>query len=217
MFVEVVILGTLVVGGVALYAVNRVARGARDPIRRCTIRDAEEGRLVRIVGEMKADQESIRAPLSGREVLAYDVTVAWTQYNSDEVFHTEGEAVPFLLSDDSGLLRIDPCAARFEFEVRTAFQGGFLNALAPRVVEYLKARSIQTTTALGFNVGLMVREWVLEPGDTLAVIGIAHWESDPSGVPTAEPGYRDTAKRLRVIAPPDGQVLLTARPERHGE
>jgi hypothetical protein len=60
-------------------------------------------------------------------------------------------------------------------------------------------------------------EWVLEQGDTLAVMGTAMWESAPEGTSQVELGYRDNAKRLRVIAPQGGQVLLTVRPDRFGE
>lgn len=212
---ELVVFGAIVLaGGGALLGLTRM-KGAQPP--RCAIRDAADGNVVRIVGEVERDHEILTAPLSGVEALTYDVRVheEWNGYRT--ILHHESKCVPFLLHDGTGELRIDPCSAKIELEEHRTYHRGFLEPLDERQNEFLQSRHLRDTTLFGFDLPLYLSERTLQEGETIAVIGMARWECDPSGQLQGEPGYRDTAKRLRIIAPLDTSVLLSARSTRVGD
>jgi len=215
MLVELVVFGAVVaVGGGSLLVASRMKGRS---VARCKIRDAVDGGLVRIVGEVEKEHETVRAPLSGRDVLAYEVCVEVHANRFWQTLHRENKAVPLLLRDDSGAIRIDPGAAKIVLDRRTAHDCGHLEDLGELDGAFLRSRNIERTSWLGLNRKLRLTEWTLEQGDTMAAIGTACWELDPAGDQHVEPGYRDTCKRLRVIASASGSVLLTTRPERFGE
>jgi hypothetical protein len=179
------------------------------------IADAKTGEVIRISGRIRAVGDMVRAPLSQRQCVFYDVTVEearsrgksgqWTQI----VRETDG--VDFLVEDRTGKALVYAGGMKVVTVKDHERQSGTFNDATADLEAFL-ARHGKWSKGLVFNKNLRYREGVFEPGDRITVLGLARWEQDPDPT-SAGTGYRDVPKRLVVSPRKDGPVLASDEPE----
>ncbi|MGZ3405929.1 MAG: hypothetical protein ACXVAN_05755 [Polyangia bacterium] len=167
------------------------------------IRDAEDGRVVKIVGELVYTGRSIPSPLTLRQCAYYSIVVEEFRSRGrsgrwHEIIREE-KGIDFYLRDDSGMAL-----------VRIASDGKYFPALVqdrkartspiirndPNLERFLGERG-QSVEGTFFRKNLRAYEGILEAGERVAVGGIARWVPDPDA---AGGSYRETPKRLVLEA-----------------
>lgn len=193
----VLALGALVLVGLLYwFSSDRVARRkiASTPIR--YIRDLADEEVARVVGTAGVEK-ALRAPISGRPC-AYFRVVVEEQRESDGHRHwttilDEQEGVDFLLKDETGEVRVVTSRAKAVLEQDRSQRSGFLRDASPALEAFLRKHG-QSSEGLLFNRTLRYREGAVEAGERIAVVGKVR--RTPKG-------------KIRLVAPPDGEVLLT--------
>lgn len=182
---------------------------------RVTVREAREGALVRLSGRAEMiDDGWLRAPLTGRPCAAYVVLVEeYRKRGKSGSWRTlirEDAALEFELHDETGRARVRPGTPRMALERDAGFRSGLLQDATPELEAFL-ARHGERSEGWLLNRRLRYREGVLAQGEPVAAYGRACWEDDPS--PTAAGGgYRDRPRRLALVPPPGGPMLLSDDP-----
>lgn len=174
-------------------------------VRRTAVVDAatvETGR-VQVSGTVRASTDSLEAPLSGRDAVCYELTVARDLFEdestpNDDSSGTGGstdlfssafrETIPvddvrttFVLEDETGRVAVDPtdAALRLETETTTVVPGG--DRPAGSLLRYL----VRETEYEPTEHRERYRETRIEPGDELSVIGVARPERTVESVDEA--------------------------------
>jgi hypothetical protein len=200
----------LVVGADLWLSPERRVRRTLRKARVSRIGDVREG-LVKVVGKLEL-LETLTAPLSGRRCACYEVIVDKAEGGGDAEMPLIHEVATrdFLVMDDSGRARatVSP-AAQMAVTKDAHWFSGDLNHGTP-TLEALLARHGWSSTRLAFDRTLRYREGVLEPGEEVAVFGMAHRESEPDPSPSDPAwGYREAPSRL-VIRGTARQPLLVS-------
>jgi hypothetical protein len=175
------------------------------------INRAADGATVRIVGAVRARAPMLASPLSGRECVAYDLVLEelvktgksshWRQ-----ILHLE-DACEFEIVDATGRAIVEAKHIAVALIGDAHARTGLFEDATPELLALLDAHGLSATGLFGMNKGLRVREGVLEPDETIAVLGRARWENDPEArsTPGELGGYRGlTVPRWLVIEAPDG-------------
>jgi hypothetical protein len=164
--------------------------------KRYRIGELPEDTVGRIVGRVEPTGPMLRAPLTGRACVFYQVKVS----GDTGTIITEREGVAFRIVDETGAAIVDPRAAEvavvFDHEARTdiftaptAEQSALLARHGERSERWSGIRS------LAFSEG------VLEPGEDVAILGAGVREPDLHARP--ESGYREELPtRLRLTSSP---------------
>jgi len=167
------------------------------------IRDAEDGRVVKIVGELVYTGRSIPSPLSLRQCAYYSILVEeFRSRGRSGRWHElirEEKGIDFYLRDATGmaLVRIASDGKHFPALVqdRKARTSPILRN-DPNLERFLGERG-QSVEGTFFRKNLRAYEGILEAGERVAVGGIARWIPDPDA---AGGSYRETPKRLVLEA-----------------
>jgi hypothetical protein len=134
--------------------------------------------LVEITGKAIAFEGSIRSsPFTGKDCIYYFFRVEEHRRqgkNSRWVTVKKGEYRPeFYLQDDTGKVLVDPAGAEVNVPKDFEYNSGLLNDPPVQVKEFLKANDISHDSFLGLNKRMRYSEYLIEPGDTVYVIGTA--------------------------------------------
>lgn len=169
------------------------------------IADVVAGDVVRIVGVLRHEGELLRAPLSGRACVHFDVRVSELvsrgKHSSWVERFSEIGSRPFVIEDESGRALVETtrfvCAIVRDANRRS---GTFQDA-TPEMEALLSRHAMDSTGFLGLNRSLRYEEGVLEPGERVTVLGRARWEDDPDRVEAdrGRGGYRTSARRRRLV------------------
>ena len=150
--------------------------------------NAREGAVVRVVGRVTAGGELLIAPVSGRPCVAYEFEV---RPKGEERIGGDCSSRPFGL-DDEGTRAATSSACR-------------VMALRRRIEERGTGDDVPAPLAAWLEENHSSDEWRsmrkltwwesrVEPGDTVAVVGVARRQIDPDG----EAGYRDAPTVLML-------------------
>ena len=183
------------------------------------IANAPSAGLVRIRGRVLPSEQGIgRAPLSGREVIWYQVELYEHMGSGTASFWQrvlrESVGCEFLVDDGSGQpARVRPGGATADFaQPLVAECGGSFGFLAQEdtamLDAFLAARGLVGTGVLGFRRHLRCEEQVIVPGDVVCAMGQARWVAGQ----TAGIGYGAAPTSqlwLGSVEGPDGQLYLT--------
>ncbi len=177
------------------------------------ISEAQAGQVVRIIGAVKPIGEPLRAPLSGKPCVFFEVTVE--EHRSDgsktgswtEIIR-ETDVADFLVEDGTGRALVKTNAMKVLPVKDTELQSGFLKDAKPELEAFLQ-RHGQKSQGVLFNKSLRYKEGVFEPGERVSVLGLGKWEQDPDPQ-EAGTGYRDVPKRLVLSAIDDARPLLAS-------
>jgi hypothetical protein len=197
---------------------KRVARARAEAreLKTTAIKDAPSGRVVTMKGRALGHHESATAPLSGRQCLAWTVSVeelvATPRTNEWTVILEDSDGVDFRLEDGSGRALVRLEEARLELTEdehldTDSYDDRF--AMGP----FLDARDQRLTGVLGLPRRLRLHEAVLSSGDEVVVRGAGVWEMDPDPAPVSVRGtYRTAARRLVLGSSAEGELVVTADP-----
>lgn len=170
-----------------------------------SVADIQEGALVKVVGAVDCAGEPMPAPLSGRPCTFFRIKVSEYRSRGKSGSYVtiidDTDGIEFIVSDSTGGAFVDPSLVRAVLEVDAKFNSGLMKTAGENLEAYLSAHG-RSSKGWVFNKRMKYYEGVIEPGETVAVVGIAHWETS-SG--------RDRV--LRIKSPDDGPVLLTDIPK----
>jgi hypothetical protein len=160
----------------------------------------EDNTIVTLTGKVRAI-ETMRAPLSGEECVAYVAAgrILGGRYENDIPMASQ-EMVPFDLVTSDGVVRIEVGVVEIVLPTIPRI---------PRKIDleakFLVAHGFEATQVRGSGF----EQCVIVDGDTIKVQGLALVEHAP---PSNEKGYRDTERRIRLVA--HGAHPLTIGPAR---
>lgn len=191
-----------------------VRSGARPELARilarCAIGNFPGGRPGRIVGVLDMIGEPLAAPISQRPCAAYVVQV--DEFVGLGVWHTVLHVIRSLdylaIRDHTGSALVELDRAQVQIVADTHVRTGFMRSSNKLIARFLHSYG-QTLYRLGPIRRLRVKEGVLEPGETVAAIGIGAWEASAQ---SALRSFRDNAQRLAFRHREDGHLLVTDEP-----
>ena len=192
--------------------------------RRTPISRARMGETVKIVGRLRASAPAFTAPLTGATCIWYrTVAQTWDGFLYSPRRITEHKFQDVFVDDDTGSALIRMQAAEVSLEemrARWCYEppapwDDMNNAATENVRRFLAAhgfelryhrRSIleRMLTEVPKKRGARFREVVLREGDTVAVLGKAVHEPDPTA---ASVGFRHPAVRVVFGDPPDPAIV----------
>ncbi len=193
------------------FSTEQVTRRALGKVRPTRIRDVKDGEIVKLVGRAGLLRESLKAPISERACLAWSVEIQVRRGSGKNrrwrAVHDACDVRPFALEDETGTAHVDVSNARMVLSAdhRAAHGGGWSDG-SDELLAYCGEQGLDTSTFFGGSVPVRSREGVIDLGETIAVMGVARWEDDPS---TEGDGYRSVGKRLVLVAPADAPLLLS--------
>ena len=209
------VLVLLFFAGVAIYAwyfseAARIRRALK-AAPRVDIARVQQGQVAKIAGAVRPLGEPLRAPLTGRACVFYEVTVE--EYRSSgksgrwvEIIK-DVDAQDFLLEDGTGRAVVKTAGMKVLPVKDRELKSGFLNDASPVLEDFLRQHG-QSSQGWVFNKNLRYKEGVFEPGERVTVLGQCRWEQDPDPSAAGQ-GYRDTPRRLVVDVPDQGQLLAS--------
>ncbi|MFO0587692.1 MAG: hypothetical protein U0441_09135 [Polyangiaceae bacterium] len=178
---------------------------------RIDIGRVEQGRVAKIAGAVRPLGQPLRAPLTGRACVFYEVTVE--EYRSSgksgrwvEIIK-DVDSQDFLLEDGTGRALVKSAGMKVLPVKDRELSSGFMNDASPVLEDYLRQHG-QSSQGWVFNKRLRYKEGVFEPGERVTVFGQCRWEQDPDPNAAGQ-GYRDTPKRLVVDMPDQGNLLAS--------
>lgn len=193
---------------VAATAVIVLVRWWRDPERRTrsAIRQARRTLIaevpadlpVKIVGAVRTPKSPLRAPLTGRVCVAYDVHVQMVGNNRRDTLIRARDFCEFVLEDASGRALVVPFTSAIAIVKDRHSSSGLLADATPEQQAFLAAHGEKSVGPLGLNRPLVFQEGILEEGEQVAVVGMGRWEADPEPDAEHTGGYRNSARRLRM-------------------
>lgn len=179
------------------------------PISR-TIALTPENQDVRVSGTLAyvEGKAPLSAPITNRPCAAWRVIVEVKKSNGkSSSWHKvldESDSTDFALEDESGRAIIDGSALSLALDFDGSGKSDMFNEGSPALMSFLRARGVKTKGFL-LKRTLRAREGALEVGETVTVGGIGVFMNDPS----AQSGYRGSAKLLQVGALSTGALLAT--------
>lgn len=194
------------------FSADAQARRAMRAVPVRPIGEAIEGEKVRLIGPAEIEAP-LSAPLSGRPCAVWRVVVEErVRSGKNSYWRTlvdESEAVEFRILDGTGKAIVKATHVQAVLDRDMEASSGMFNDAGPALEEFLAERG-HSSKGWVFNKTMRYREGVLEPGESVCVVGVGTWESDPEERAVAD-GYRTASqpKRLIVDAPADGPLLLS--------
>ena len=195
-----------------LGAIRTIGRAAASPIGQ-----VQEGALVKVVGLARPAGEPLVAPLTGRPCVLFEASiqhhVGGHGMDRGGPWETEGQesqSQSFLVEDDDGGRAVVETEGAWvllqAMDLQQELQKG-----EPRSDE-MRAMRRRHGHEDAEEATLRERylEGIIGEQQRVAVYGRCAWETDPD--PGGGAGYRGAPRRLRISAPPGGQVLITTDP-----
>jgi len=198
------------VGAIGAGAVVFTLFTQNERIRR-TLRNAPSKRIsevtddeqAKVVGRVRALGELLVAPITGRDCVAYSVTVLEQSDRGSAIRETK--AMPFALDDGSGRALVDPTDARIAIDNGATVQTGMLNDPTPAAEDLLRRHGKRPRHSL------LYREAVVTDGESIAVLGAGTREPDPDAPPVES--YRGAPRtRLRLTSSAKHPLVISDDP-----
>ena len=144
--------------------------------------DLRDGEVARFTGKVELLDEPLIAPFSHRPCALFTTEVthhrSTGKSSSTDTLIKEQKASRFLIRSAGGAVAlIDNYKLRTLVVEDVRLASGFMDDPTPRMENYLNAHGIKSETMMGFNKSLQYREGVLEPGETVTVLGQGHWST----------------------------------------
>ena len=172
---------------------------------RTRIRDAAEG-TVRVTGRVRRRGDLLKAPVSGRPCVAYQLLVeedndGWGQLR--ELW----DARPFVIADETGEALVDTVAGPFRLALDSDERGG------TELFDQIGEAQRQAIVSVGSfespgrpRLNRRYREGILREGETVAVGGRGLWETSAEGTSA---NLRDPPKWLVLRGTVDEPLLIS--------
>jgi hypothetical protein len=191
------------------------ARRALRKAPRVPIAQAKDGEVAKLAGRLRLVDAPLTAPLTGRPC-AYFRTMVEQQKSRgkssywDTIIEESDFSARLVIEDGTGSALVELTYPLVVLNMDTHLRSGFLNDATPELGTFLSRHGVSSQGWV-FNKTLRYKEGALEEGEKVAVFGLCRREPDPD--PQAGGGYRDRPMRLRVVDPPDGEMLISDEPE----
>jgi hypothetical protein len=171
--------------------------------------------LVRVTGRVRARDQRLAAPISGRSCVAYEIRIGMVQRSGpyQEVV-VRRDARPFLVEDDRSAVMIEP-ADCFRLALERDVRGGYpwhrITSLRQWAAVTALIGNLPNLSATEIGPFDAVRYWegVLEEGEQVAVHGRADRELDPDAQPMHP---RDLPYRTLIRGTLDSFVTISDDP-----
>ncbi|MFK8001795.1 MAG: hypothetical protein AB8H86_19525 [Polyangiales bacterium] len=207
----VMLIGVAVIGLIYYFgAERRLKRRLRKLPISSSIALTPENQDVRVSGMLAyvEGKAPLTAPISGRPCVAWRVLVEVKKSNGkSSSWHKvvdESDSTDFALEDESGRAIVDGSALSLALDFDASDSSDMFNDGSPELMTFLQTRGVKTKGLL-LKRTLRAREGALEFGEKVTVGGSGKFMNDPS----AQSGYRGTAKLLHVQALSTGELLAT--------
>jgi hypothetical protein len=193
---------------------NRIKRQLR-ATRVWEIGELPENAVGRVIGEVRALDRVLEAPLTGRACVYY-VTKVEEQRSTGRgstwtTLIKERAGVPFLLDDGSGRAIVDPEGAEVALELDSRSRSGTFDDASPAEEAFLE-RHGRSSKGFLFNKTIRYTEAVIKPGESISVLGSGVREPDPQGTPAE--GYRaEPPTRLRLTSSHQHPLVISDDPD----
>lgn len=172
------------------------------------IQEAAAGQDVRILGNVRVDDQEFISPFTKRRCVYYEAIVEESNDNDSwSVIAREVQGASFFVEDSSGRALVKAENLKIDAHRDGELTSGFMEDASVHLEEFL-ARHGQKSEGKYFNRTLRYREGILEPGEAIAVLGRVRWEADPDPR-QAGTGYRDVPKRAVMEPPTEGLVWVS--------
>ncbi len=166
-----------------------------------------DGARVKVAGRLDAGAQPLAAPISGRACAAWSVEVQ--EFPGCETIAVEQKLQEFVLRDGSGRPALVRAArASVVFEEDAAWTPA---RPTDTMVALLRRHRLRESGYFGWPTPYRYCEGVLEPGETITVVGVARLEIDPSGTAGS---YREPPMRVVLSATPERPLWILDGPAR---
>ncbi len=175
-----------------------------------SIAQTPENQDVRVSGTLALveGKPPLTAPISGRPCAAWRVIVEErrkrSEHSSWDTVIDDSDSTDFALEDQSGRAIVDGTALSLALDFDASGGQGFFNPASPALAAFMESRGVATRGFL-LKKTIRAREGVLEVGEVVTVAGSGMVMNDPS----AQTGYRSSAKLLHVRALSTGELLAS--------
>jgi hypothetical protein len=170
---------------------------------------------VRVAGRVRGTGELLRAPLTGRTCVAYELLVETTSSTGDRTqlrfrVVSEQRACAFLVEDESGIARVETSRS-FVLDLPRDHTGsvGWLDRYPGdhgRLAEVVEAAGFQARNRFNRWRPISYGEGVLREGDFVVVGGVSDREADPMG---EKPDARSPPERVVLRGSEETPLLIS--------
>ncbi|HLD45951.1 MAG TPA: GIDE domain-containing protein [bacterium] len=136
--------------------------------------------LVRICGKVSTKDRTLVAPVSQKACVSYRLVVDNPHNKDDQPIIDDRQCVPFFLDDHSGRMTVDMTGAEtcFENDLKLKTSDSKKHKISDELRATLLEKYKLTVSTFVGDITLHFEETILEPGDTITVLGTAHLGSD---------------------------------------
>lgn len=190
---------------------------ARTP--RVALGELQEGVVARVVGRAGKLDDVLEAPLTGRACVYYRVTIAQPIWAFGRVLAREERGITFTIDDATGHAIIDPSGCIIDLakdgrddtvsHIPNGREVALLARFGIEAKEWVEMERGRAPVRL--DRSFIFREAIIEVGETIAIVGSAVREPDPSAPPEA--AYRgDPPTRLRMTSSRKQPMIISDSP-----
>ncbi len=148
------------------------------------VRSAAVG-LVEVFGVAVPCEGKLSSPFSKKDCVYYKYSIEEYRHSGKSsrwVTLKSGECrSQFYVEDDTGKILVNPNEARIEIPIDSEYNSGNGNDPPECVLEFLSQNGISHEGFFGWNKRMRFREYFIEPGDSIYVMGIADISQDSAG------------------------------------
>jgi hypothetical protein len=193
MVVFIIIIALAIGGGFFFVWYNSEEQVVKRRLRslpRTQIRQISEGSIVKVVGRVNFCNQPLIAPFSGRPCTYYKVIVDEYVRDYDRDNENSGhwktvieevQEQDFILKDETGQCVVRMVNAKCAVNKDANFQSGTFRDASPVLENFLASYNKSATSFFGLNKSMRYKEGIFEANEKVAVIGVAHYETDPTG------------------------------------
>lgn len=175
------------------------------------IRHLPDKQLARYTGRVLGHRQPLEAPLSGRACVCWRVVITERSGKSTRTLLDKQAGQDFTISDGTGKMLVRFEGAELALVLDGKYASGLGHDAAPALERFLAAHG-EKSTGWVFNRDLTYREAALEPGEAVAVAGVAHAEPDPDPDPSLVLGPRETAMHMVLDPAPKQPIIISDDP-----
>ena len=147
------------------------------------------GERVKIAGRVESEQKLLKAPITGRACVFYQVEIGEWFNGSKTPLLSEASPERFALRDSTGLALIDPMRA--DVYLRPSLITGHSGDFYLQHRALLRRHGYGMVDEYGELRSLAFRETIIAPDETITALGEVREEVDPAGATS----YRELAHR----------------------
>ena len=203
--------GSLVFGGIGAIA-WKIRRDSVDDVTDMRsvalvrVVDARDEQMVRVAGRVVAEDGALlTAPVSGRPCVAWELSFTTPAFGGERIMDRR-DTVGFIVEDDSGRAHVAAEIAVWALQARAEGEGPGKD-VPPTLAAWLAEN--HASDQWREIRRLRWRETRVEPGDQIAVVGIAHVSIDSEGEAAT---YRDAPTRVVIDGSDDAPLSIADDP-----